>query len=210
MTRAFGTFGLKWKSKSSNVLSCSKFARRTRCSNCLPSRRSTSSERSRNRNSSYGKLSSLACCSRSSSDCKTPLSRNFLRCGTSSSMALIAALRVVKLRQVAREARSVRPRRLSLAGRERLEIECARQDVLHRLVAVAAIETCPAGRRRGALDWKLLEVRHDGLHGPQLQQDIVRVEDFAHEGSNFGTHAICSLFPVRTTAMPKLGSSLGQ
>jgi hypothetical protein len=43
MMRALCAFGLKWKSKSSSVLACSKLARRTRGSGCLPSRRSTSS-----------------------------------------------------------------------------------------------------------------------------------------------------------------------
>jgi hypothetical protein len=38
-----GICGLKMKSKSSRVLWCSKPARRTRCSTCLASRRSTSS-----------------------------------------------------------------------------------------------------------------------------------------------------------------------
>jgi hypothetical protein len=92
MILAFGISGLKWKSKSSSERMPSKLARRMRDSSCLASRRSTSSDSSRKRNSPWPRSSSVACRVRSSSDCSTPDRRSFLSSGIRSSIELIVSL----------------------------------------------------------------------------------------------------------------------
>src|SRR5688572_11809138 len=180
-TFAFGTCGLKWKSKTSSVFWCSKLARRTRWSSCFASRRSTSSLTRRYRNSSYPRLSSAASRSLSSRDCSTPLRRSFFSNGTSSSMTLMAHLRFGPGARGAREARSLCPKRLLHRLGQRLEVERLRKDGLDGSIADVPVEARTAAGRLCSLEGKFFEMRDDGLDLPQLAQHVVPVEELAHQ-----------------------------
>jgi hypothetical protein len=67
---------------------------------------------------------------------------------------------------------------------------------------VASVEARSTRCRVGSVCRKFLEVRHDRLHGAQLQEHIVGLEDFAHEGPDVWADALGALFPVALAPVP--------
>jgi hypothetical protein len=55
------------------------------------------------------------------------------------------------------------------------------QNALDRSIAHVAIEARSSARTLCPLARKLRQVSHDGLHLPQLAQDIVAVDEFLHQ-----------------------------
>src|SRR5690606_20393229 len=118
----------------------------SRWSSCFESRRSTSSESSRRRNSLGATFSSAAWRTRRSSDWSTPERRSFFRIATSSSVGCMTGLLVgdgEQRAEIAGEARRLERQGGDDGSWQRLLVERLLQDCLDRRVAVARVEARP-------------------------------------------------------------------
>jgi hypothetical protein len=110
-----------------------------------------------------------------------------------------------------RKARRFGPECLLHHGRrQRLSVECFRENALDRSRADVAVEGgAPAGRLC-TLDGKLREVRDHRLDLSQLAEHLIAFEELPDDLAHVRTDAISARMPIRAAAMAKGSARLRQ